>query len=65
MCVCPREDIARMTPLAEIGPRYPQAVELALGLEQRFTLTAPLSTTASSFSVSELADHVIGLATGT
>ena len=41
------------------------AVELALGLQERFTLGAPLSTTASSFTVNELADHVIGLATGT
>ena len=40
------------------------AVELALGLEARFTLNAPLSTTASSFTVNEFADHVIGLATG-
>ncbi len=27
-------------------------------------MNAPLSTTASSFTVNELADHVIGLATG-
>ncbi len=60
----PREDVARTTPLAEIGLDSLMAVELALGLEERFTLKAPLSTTASSFSVNELADHVIGLATG-
>ena len=60
----PREDVGRATPLAEIGLDSLMAVELALGLEQRFTLNAPLSTSASSFSVNELADHVIGLATG-
>ncbi len=61
----PREDVARTTPLSEIGLDSLMAVELALGLEERFTLNAPLSTTASSFTVNELADHVIGLATGT
>jgi acyl carrier protein len=61
----PREDIGRTTPLAEIGLDSLMAVELALGLEERFTLKAPLSTTASTFTVNELADHVIGLATGT
>ena len=60
----PREDVGRATPLSEIGLDSLMAVELALGLEQRFTLNAPLSTSASSFSVNELADHVIGLATG-
>jgi acyl carrier protein len=60
----PREDVARTTPLSEIGLDSLMAVELALGLEERFTLNAPLSTTASSFTVNELADHVIGLATG-
>jgi|GEM_PF-1809687 len=60
----PREDVGRSTPLSEIGLDSLMAVELALGLEQRFTLNAPLSTTASSFTVNELADHVIGLATG-
>ena len=61
----PREDVARTTPLSEIGLDSLMAVELALGLEERFTLNGPLSTTASSFTVNELADHVIGLATGT
>ena len=60
----PREDVGRSTPLAEIGLDSLMAVELALGLEQRFTLNAPLSTSASSFSVNELTEHVIGLATG-
>ena len=61
----PREDVARTTPLAEIGLDSLMAVELALGLEERFILNGPLTTTASSFSVNELADHIIGLATGT
>jgi acyl carrier protein len=61
----PREDIARTTPLAEIGLDSLMAAELALGLEERFKLDAPLSTTAGGFTVNELADHVIGLAVGT
>jgi phthiocerol/phenolphthiocerol synthesis type-I polyketide synthase C len=61
----PREDIARTTPLAEIGLDSLMAAELALGLEERFKLDAPLSTTAGGFTVNELADHVIGLAIGT
>ncbi len=60
----PREDVARTVPLSEIGLDSLMAVEVALGLEGRFILETPLSTTASSFSVNELADHVIGLATG-
>lgn len=61
----PREDVARTTPLSEIGLDSLMAVELGLGLEERFILNAPISATASSFTVNELADHVIGLATGT
>ncbi len=61
----PREDIAKTTPLAEIGLDSLMAVELALGLEERFALKAPLSATASGFSVNELADYVIGSAMGT
>ena len=60
----PRDDIARGVPLSDIGLDSLMAVELALGLESRFVLDAPLTATASSFSVNELADHVIGLATG-
>ena len=61
----PREDVARTTPLSEIGLDSLMAVELGLGLEERFILNAPISATASSFTVNELADHIIGLATGT
>ena len=60
----PREDVARTQPLSEIGLDSLMAVELGLGLEERFVLNAPLTATASSFSVNELADHIIGLATG-
>ena len=61
----PREDVARTTPLSEIGLDSLMAVELGLGLQERFILDAPISATASSFTVNELADHIIGLATGT
>lgn len=61
----PAEDVGRKTPLSEIGLDSLMAVELALGLESRFTLAAPLSTTASGFTVNELADHIIAIAAGT
>jgi len=51
--------------LSEIGLDSLMAVELALGLQERFILNAPLTTTASGFTVNEMADHIIGLATGT
>ncbi len=37
------------------------AVELGISLEERLTLEAPLSTSASGFNVGELADHILGL----
>ncbi len=61
----PREDVARTTPLSELGLDSLMAVELGLGLQERFILNAPISTSVSSFSVNEFADHIIGLATGT
>ena len=60
----PRQDIAWTVPLSETGLDSLMAVELALGLEGRFVLDAPMSMTASSFSVNELTDHIISLASG-
>ena len=37
------------------------AVELGVSLEERLSLEAPLSTSAGSFNVGELADHIFGL----
>ena len=60
----PRDDVSRTSALAEIGLDSLMAVELGLGLEERFGLKGALSTSASGFSVMELADHIIGLASG-
>ncbi|WP_034992390.1 type I polyketide synthase [Beijerinckia mobilis] len=59
----PPTDVGRNKPLAEIGLDSLMAVELALALEERFGLDAPLTHSASGLTVIELADHVIGLVT--
>ncbi len=61
----PREDVSRTKPLMEIGLDSLMAVELGMGLEERFTLEAPLSTSAGAMSVAELGDYIIGLAGNT
>ena len=60
----PREDVARTTSLADIGLDSLMAVELALSLSSRFKLDTPIATTASTFTVNELADHIIKVAAG-
>jgi acyl transferase domain-containing protein/NADPH:quinone reductase-like Zn-dependent oxidoreductase/acyl carrier protein len=57
----PIETLNRSKPLSEIGLDSLMAVELGVGLEERLSLEAPLSTSASSFNVGELADHIFGL----
>jgi phthiocerol/phenolphthiocerol synthesis type-I polyketide synthase C len=57
----PLENLNRTKPLSEIGLDSLMAVELGISLEERLTLEAPLSTSASGFSVGELADHILGL----
>jgi phthiocerol/phenolphthiocerol synthesis type-I polyketide synthase C len=57
----PKESVNKGKPLADIGVDSLMAVELAAALEERLTLEAPLSTSASGFNVMELADHVLGL----
>ncbi|WP_041777951.1 type I polyketide synthase [Beijerinckia indica] len=59
----PPTDVGRNKPLAEIGLDSLMAVELALALEERFGLDAPLTHSASGLTVIELAEHVIGLVT--
>ncbi len=55
----PREDVSKTKPLSEIGLDSLMAVELTLGLEERFGLDAPLSGLAGGFNVMELAGQVL------
>jgi NADPH:quinone reductase-like Zn-dependent oxidoreductase/acyl carrier protein len=57
----PQENLNRGKPLADVGLDSLMAVELAATLEERLTFEAPLSTPASGFTVTELADHILGL----
>jgi phthiocerol/phenolphthiocerol synthesis type-I polyketide synthase C len=57
----PQENLNRGKPLAEMGLDSLMAVELAATLEERLTFEAPLSTPASGFTVTGLADHILGL----
>lgn len=57
----PIENLNRSKPLSEIGLDSLMAVELGVSLEERLSLEAPLSTSASGFNVGELADHILGL----
>ncbi|MGH6823763.1 MAG: KR domain-containing protein, partial [Methylocella sp.] len=57
----PQENLNRSKPLADIGLDSLMAVELGATLEERLTFEAPLSTPASGFNVTELADHILGL----
>jgi acyl transferase domain-containing protein/NADPH:quinone reductase-like Zn-dependent oxidoreductase/acyl carrier protein len=61
----PADDISRNKPLAENGLDSLMAVELALALEKRFGLTAPLTSSASSLTVFEVAEQVLALVTET
>jgi len=57
----PQENLNRGKPLADIGLDSLMAVELGATLEERLTFEAPLATPASGFTVTELADHILGL----
>src|SRR5205823_1218946 len=59
----PRESVNKGKPLADIGVDSLMAVELAAALEERLSLEAPLSTSASGFNIAEFADHILGLCT--
>ena len=56
----PKEDVSRNKPLMDIGLDSLMAVELGMGLEERFELEAPLSTSAGAMTVTELADYIVG-----
>ena len=56
----PRDDVSRTKPLSEIGLDLLMAVELALSLEKRFGLTAPLGA-AGGFNVGDLAGHLLAM----
>jgi acyl carrier protein len=57
----PQDTLSRTKPLAEIGLDSLMAAELGVRLEERLTLEAPLSASAGSFNVVDLADHILGL----
>jgi acyl carrier protein len=57
----PQENLNRGKPLADIGLDSLMAVELGATLEERLSFEAPLSTSAGGFTVTELADHILGL----
>jgi acyl carrier protein len=57
----PKESVNKAKPLADTGVDSLMAVELAAALEERLTLDAPLTTSASGFNVAELAEHILGL----
>ena len=56
----PKEDVSRNKPLMDIGLDSLMAVELGMGLEERFELEAPLSTSAGAMTVTELAEYIVG-----
>ncbi|MGH6840840.1 MAG: KR domain-containing protein, partial [Methylocella sp.] len=57
----PQENLNRGMPLADIGLDSLMAVELGATLEERLSFEAPLSAPAGGFTVTELADHILGL----
>ena len=60
----PREEIGRTKPLSELGLDSLMAVELALALESRLSLDAPLGEAASAFNVMELAQRILSSVAG-
>ena len=57
----PRDDVSRTKSLAEIGLDSLMGVELALALESRFAMPAPLSSSVGGFNVLDLAGHVLSI----
>ena len=60
----PRDDVSRTKPLSDIGLDSLMAVELALALETRLGLQAPLGESAGAFSVTTLAQRILATQAG-
>jgi acyl transferase domain-containing protein/NADPH:quinone reductase-like Zn-dependent oxidoreductase/acyl carrier protein len=57
----PQEDVPRSKPLAEVGLDSLMGVELAISIEERFTLQGSLTASATGLTISELGDQIIGM----
>ena len=55
----PRDEVSRSKPLSDIGLDSLMAVELALALEARLGLPAPLGESAGAFNVMTLTDRIL------
>ncbi|MEA2840326.1 MAG: phthiocerol/phenolphthiocerol synthesis type-I polyketide synthase [Methylobacteriaceae bacterium] len=57
----PQEDVPRAKPLAEVGLDSLMGVELAISIEERFTLQGSLTASATGLTIAELGDQIIGM----
>ncbi len=61
----PKEDVPRAKPLAEVGLDSLMGVELAISIEERFTLQGSLTASATGLTIAELGEQIVGMAEDT